>query len=476
MIAKFIIEDLFGEKDIELQFEKRALIITGDNGNGKTTILNILYYILSGTVHDLIDYDFSRAIVTFKEEFNEVKKIEVHKIEQGDFKELKITYFFSRRNEPDIEINCERVYHSDKIFIDFPQDSRKQEEILESGLVLEKKDTLLSYFWGLGYKYLYQKLRYINESILYFPTYRRIDIDIEEYFNIPYKHLAYRLENRNYSNFSLKDRRVVGISNSDINDILSDYSKEINEITSENLDDLLKSFIKKFIESIMNDDREGIRITAHKTEKDVIRDRLININQILELDIDPRELQDFAEYYYKKNNKAVNFIESREKGDEASAEDFLDLVYNRMQWTEYLAILETLYEEYQKKLNDELSSYHYIAENIADFSGRKIQLVKKKNNDLVIEKRWKEVDFSVLSTGEKQLFTFLVYCAIKLPEDRPSLVIIDEPELSLHVKWQNKLLLNLMSKQHVNIISATHSPYILNKKLDSTVVRLVDID
>lgn len=226
----------------------------------------------------------------------------------------------------------------------------------------------------------------------------------------------------------------------------------------------------------MNDDREGIRITAHKTEKDVIRDRLININQILELDIDPRELQDFAEYYYKKNNKAVNFIESREKGDEASAEDFLDLVYNRMQWTEYLAILETLYEEYQKKLNDELSSYHYIAENIADFSGRKIQLVKKKNNDLVIEKRWKEVDFSVLSTGEKQLFTFLVYCAIKLPEDRPSLVIIDEPELSLHVKWQNKLLLNLMSKQHVNIISATHSPYILNKKLDSTVVRLVDID
>lgn len=77
---------------------------------------------------------------------------------------------------------------------------------------------------------------------------------------------------------------------------------------------------------------------------------------------------------------------------------------------------------------------------------------------MVIEKRGKEVDFSILlSTGEKQLFTFLIYCAIKLPGDRPSLVIIDEPELSLHVKWQNKLLMNLMSEQHVSIISATHS-------------------
>lgn len=476
MISKFIIEDLFGEKRIELKFEKSALIITGDNGNGKTTILNILYYILTGTVQDLIDYDFSRATVIFKKEFKEVKKIEVRKIEQRDFRELKIAYFFLRRNDPDIEIKCERVYNSEKIFIDFPEDFRKQEEPFENSLILEKKDTLLSCFISLGNKYLYQKLKYINESILYFPTYRRIDIDIEEYFNIPYKHFAYRLENKNYSNFSIKDRRVVGISNSDINDILSDYSKEINEITSENLDDLLKSFIKKFIESIMNNDRNGIRITAHKTEKEVIRDRLININQILELDIDPRELQAFAEYYYDKNNKAVNFIESRKNGSEASTVEILDLVYNRTQWTEYLAILETLYEEYQKKLNDELSSFHYIADNIADFSGRKIQLVKKKNNDLVIEKRGKEVDFSILSTGEKQLFTFLVYCAIKLPGDRPSLVIIDEPELSLHVKWQNKLLMNLMSKQHVNIISATHSPYILNKKVDSTVVRLVDID
>ncbi|WP_445449164.1 AAA family ATPase [Enterococcus lactis] len=74
MISKFVINELFNEKNIELNFEKSALIITGDNGNGKTTILNILYYILSGTVQELMDYEFSQAIIFFQKEFKEVKK------------------------------------------------------------------------------------------------------------------------------------------------------------------------------------------------------------------------------------------------------------------------------------------------------------------------------------------------------------------------------------------------------------------
>ncbi|HGF8316011.1 TPA: AAA family ATPase, partial [Enterococcus faecium] len=122
MISKFVINELFNEKNIELNFEKSALIITGDNGNGKTTILNILYYILSGTVQELMDYEFSQAIIFFQKEFKEVKKIEVFKFDSGDRKELKIAYFFKKTKIPDIEINCERSYNSDKIIIDYMEE------------------------------------------------------------------------------------------------------------------------------------------------------------------------------------------------------------------------------------------------------------------------------------------------------------------------------------------------------------------
>lgn len=44
-IRKFIVRGLFGIKDVELSFDKRVQIFIGENGLGKTTVLNSLYYV-----------------------------------------------------------------------------------------------------------------------------------------------------------------------------------------------------------------------------------------------------------------------------------------------------------------------------------------------------------------------------------------------------------------------------------------------
>ena len=49
----------------------------------------------------------------------------------------------------------------------------------------------------------------------------------------------------------------------------------------------------------------------------------------------------------------------------------------------------------------------------------------------------------VLSSGEKQLL--LLFCNVLLARSRPSVFIIDEPELSLNIKWQRELISSLMS-------------------------------
>lgn len=63
-----------------------------------------------------------------------------------------------------------------------------------------------------------------------------------------------------------------------------------------------------------------------------------------------------------------------------------------------------------------------------------------------------------LSSGERQIIT-LLYAATHMSQQ--NLVLIDEPEISLHVDWQ-RLLLEKMSDQLGNrqIIACTHSPVI----------------
>lgn len=69
-------------------------------------------------------------------------------------------------------------------------------------------------------------------------------------------------------------------------------------------------------------------------------------------------------------------------------------------------------------------------------------------------------DINGLSSGEKQLF--LRTLAIKMLEPENSIILIDEPELSLHPKWQSKIIkvYERIGKNN-QIIIATHSPHIL---------------
>ncbi|WP_349886591.1 AAA family ATPase [Pantoea ananatis] len=64
----------------------------------------------------------------------------------------------------------------------------------------------------------------------------------------------------------------------------------------------------------------------------------------------------------------------------------------------------------------------------------------------------------VMSSGERQLLTML-YAASKMNND--ALVLIDEPEISLHIDWQEELLEKMLSQlSGQQIIVCTHSPSI----------------
>lgn len=72
------------------------------------------------------------------------------------------------------------------------------------------------------------------------------------------------------------------------------------------------------------------------------------------------------------------------------------------------------------------------------------------------------LDPAMLSSGERHLL--LLFCNSLVAVDRPSIMMIDEPELSLNIKWQRKLLSSLLEcigDNQVQYVLATHSMELL---------------
>ncbi|WP_078844340.1 AAA family ATPase [Streptomyces achromogenes] len=95
-----------------------------------------------------------------------------------------------------------------------------------------------------------------------------------------------------------------------------------------------------------------------------------------------------------------------------------------------------------------------------NFLDTQIRAVTAENKDISLEK---------LSSGERQLIRILVEALSA--DGRP--IIIDEPELSMHVDWQQVLIESIRTiDEDAQVITATHSPEIMADIADEKIFRL----
>ena len=114
-----------------------------------------------------------------------------------------------------------------------------------------------------------------------------------------------------------------------------------------------------------------------------------------------------------------------------------------------------------------------FASLLTSFYSHKLVSVRLNDGLKIISTRSNaDISVSSLSSGEKQLLLLLCH-AVSVREPGPVTVfMIDEPEISLNVKWQRKFveaLLTCLAGTNSQIILATHSIELLARYKDSVV-------
>lgn len=84
-----------------------------------------------------------------------------------------------------------------------------------------------------------------------------------------------------------------------------------------------------------------------------------------------------------------------------------------------------------------------------------------KTEGLFFTKNGKSIAMQELSSGEKQLIYILLKVFLGLIKSKPMILLLDEPEISLHPRWQFEFINHIKElNRNMQIIIASHSPAI----------------
>ena len=154
------------------------------------------------------------------------------------------------------------------------------------------------------------------------------------------------------------------------------------------------------------------------------------------------------------------------------------IMQNKLGNSFYNYFMRQLYEssENVKTIKDNTEELFGVINEFFKETGKKIEVDKTNNSYLSFrtDDRDELINHTQLSSGEKQLLLILI--KVFLQEKQPAILLMDEPEQSLHIRWQ-QYLIEAIRKLNPNcqLILTTHSPSILSMGWSDKIVYMDNI-
>lgn len=417
-IESFKIDKLWGNQNIDIPFNKDVNVLIGPNGSGKTTVLTLLHSILSGDLRSVVNFNFQQAKIGLKSfKGNSVRTVKVDigeeflklKVGKKEY-EAPIDIFFRRRP---VRSLLRDFYERDNVI---------------TNLLSEDIDSESTPIVPLIWLPVSRRLPLTEND-----EERHIRTERSESVDLRLKELLDRLS-RYYlilnAQFSERRREFEGQA---LSTML--YSKEHDQ-----LDSMLNS-ISSF----------PLPTKPEKTQL---------LNAFKATGFLDEKMQTQIDDYFTKAERVLKRIS---EGKNISIEDIPILPIIRR--TQTMVKSARRLEKHRKTLFSPLRLYEDIVNSFLEDK----TIAVDESDGLKIESSSKlQLNWRDLSSGEKQILILLTEVLLKV--DEPVVYIADEPELSLHVTWQEKLLESIVTLgRQKQIIVATHSPDIVGKFRDNVI-------
>jgi len=448
-ITKFKISKLFGYQNVDIDFSDRRKILIGENGLGKTTILNILYYILSKKFRRLNQLKFESIELHFSNKtkvqftkndlrffLNKTSRTQEtqfyhilkEKLKKDNIEVLKKIIFDPKLTEQTKRFAVVDVLHDIDLKINAP-----------NKFIFDSIITFINEFEAANFQSVIDTIdSTITSKILYFPTYRRIETDFEKLIEKKrhlrmQQHLLFEEENEVKS---LDEDESLKFGMSDVKNRIETLTEEIREKSllgfSKITGDLLSQLSNEFKNYKLKN-----KVDTKKLQ--IILDRVGN-------SISETDKNLIKEYIHSgnKSNKGLLFL----------IDKLIDL-YNEQEKLD-VAI---------KKFAETCNRYLNFKQFIYDESSITLNIIRDDSNDII--------QLEQLSSGEKQIVS--LFSKVHLELDNSFIMLFDEPELSLSIYWQQKLLPDILSSEKCNfLLAVTHSPFIYDNELQYHAFGLTD--
>lgn len=459
--ANYIIDSvevtkLWNKYDISCKFDKDINIFIGINGSYKTTFIMLIYNLLTLNFLKLIEVDFegiqikirdgrSYRIIKFLKDItnqNETQYVfEISGIDKLCLSEhdLKIygRYFF---DEEDDDMDDYNLSYSTK-------------ETFSNSLIKSK--------YAMLKKYLYS---YINVDYL---TINRYSI----------------LRRRPYTYFD----EGINLIDVEIKKLVRLFIRYQSEIKT-SINNCSNEFLKKAFEVLLKDIKVQNKITIDSKSLKDYKTLLLKMSEDSSFKgIDFKDAISKIESSnvlikkvissMEKKNKPIENISQYDIERELSRDEYMKLI-NTVSLFPKFQILFELYKETESKKLEIEEPTKYFMEISNEFLKSNLfpdkKLVVTADGSLMLQiSNSNLVSLNKLSSGEKQLIVLLLRTLLQ--KGKKGVYITDEPELSLHLSWQEKLITSLNKiNPNMQLIFATHSPDIV-AQYDNKIKQMEDI-
>jgi predicted ATP-binding protein involved in virulence len=436
MIKNFAITGLFGDRDVSIPFESDVKILVAENGSGKTTLLNAIFNIVAGDFTKLRGLEFQKIAVAFTSGISvEITKEQIDSYEALLANDPRIHQFggrlsagtlqdlieIAKRGSPNMAMRHPR-FRSAAQRLGVPPEHLFN--LVRHAFSQPQQNELLGVTLKAAREAIEKSVPY---QLLYFPTYRRVEEDLER---LGFGELAIPASDQ-----------LIKFGMNDVRECFEKITAEIKNSSIEWFSRINGQMLTQLVDgiSITDDMRKQIENPdALKIVLDRIGENIAqgNKDHILDLVRNKKLTQDqYAPLIYFLANLIKVYDQQREN--------------------------DNAIKEFTKVCNK------YLGDKVVVYNESKvsIEVLRKKNGEVI--------SIGKLSSGEKQIIS--LFSKLYLDSAKPNAIFFDEPELSLSIEWQKQLLPHVVeSKRCAFLIATTHSPFIFQNELDAKTTDLTE--